>query len=472
MARSTSSASELGSEVLLEGAQSAVDMAMQLPGIAEAEATIELTANSFCRFADVGPTQGAERAKLDVLLRLRLQAGKELREATVTGQSIEFDDVTRLIARARDLAAVSPHLKDPVPMGGPVKADMNKLRGSIDAATVSHTGADKAPIVDAAIRRCEEAGVMPAGLFDTTGVARALANSRGRALHYEGSRAGFSLTASERIGKQIGGAGWNEGVRNRVADLDTDAIARIACEKAAPGVARGSVEPGEYTVILEPSAVSSLLLFASYVGFGAKDVEEKASFLCDRIGKPLFRPDLCIRDRWNHPLYTSCGFDGEGTPKKALALLDKGAFTGPVTNRLYASRAGLSPDASSGHCIAGAAGPRPNSLAIDAGDQTREQLIAGVKRGLLVTQFHYTNLIEPRNMMLTGMTRNGLFLIEDGEVRGPLKNLRFTQGLVDALQKVVGIGNDLDVAGALFDGEVVVPSLRIDGFRFTSATDF
>lgn len=472
MSRSTQTTSELGSEALLEAAEAIVDLAANAPGVAEAEARVELTVNSFCRFADVGPTQGAERARLDVDLRLRMGSGADLREASVSGQALDVEACEKLVARARELAAVSPKLDDPVPLGGPVQADRAKLRGNPDAATLSHDGAAKAPIIDAAIQTCEAAGVMPAGLFDTTGTARAIANSAGRALHYEGTRAGFSLTASEYDGHTIGGAGWSEGVRNRVGDLDPVAIARIACEKAAPGVARDRVEPGEYTVVLEPSAVSSLLLFASYVGFGAKDVAEKSSFLCDRMGQQLFREDLCIRDRWNHPMYQVCGFDGEGTPTKALALLDKGAFTGPVTNRLYAHKASGAPDRSTGHCIAGAAGPRPQALSIDAGDASRAELIAGVERGLLVTQFHYTNLIDPRDMLLTGMTRNGLFLIENGVVTRPLTNLRFTQGLIDALQNVTGIGNDLDVAGALFDGEVVVPSLRIDGFRFTSATDF
>lgn len=473
MPRTQTTSSELGSEALLEAAEAIVAHAANAPGVEDAEARVALTVNSFCRFADVGPTQSAERARLDVDLRLRTKgADGGLHEASVSGQSLDLDSIEALVARGRELADVSPALDEPVPLGGAIQGDRSKLRGRPDAQTVAHDGAAKAPVVDAAVRRCEEAGLMPAGLFDTTGVAKALANSAGRAVHFEGTRAGFSLTASERDGNAIGGAGWNEGVANRVGDLDTDSIARIACEKAAPGVARVSVEPGEYTVVLEPSAVSSLLLFASYVGFGAKDVAERSSFLCERIGEPLFREELCIRDRWNHPLYQVCGFDGEGTPTRALALLEKGALTGPVTNRLYAHKNQDDPDASTGHCIAGSAGPRPQALSIDAGDQSREALVAGVERGLLVTQFHYTNLIDPREMLLTGMTRNGLFLIENGEVTRPLTNLRFTQGLVTALQNVAGIGDDLDVAGALFDGEVIVPSLRIDGFRFTSATDF
>lgn len=472
MPKTQSKASQLGSEELQSIAESIVGFAANQAGVADAEARVSMTVNSFCRFADVGPTQNASRARVQLDLRLRLQDGSDLREATVRGEAVDVDSVTAFVDRAKELAAVSPVLSDPVPFGGPVQADRTKLAGRPDAATIDHQGVQKAPVVDAAVKICEEHGVMPAGLFDTTGTAHVISNSAGRSLRFEGSRAGFSLTASEVEDGVIGGAGWNESIRNRVDELDPEAIARTACQKAAPGVKRGKATPGEYTVVLEPSAVSSLLLFASYVGFGAKDVAEQSSFLCDRIGQPLFRDDLCIRDRWNHPLYQVCGFDGEGTPTRALALLEKGAFTGPVTNRLYAHKLEGDAERSSGHCIAGASGPRPQALSIDAGTETREELIAGVENGLLVTQFHYTNLIDPRDMILTGMTRNGLFRIENGEVTEPLTNLRFTQGLIEALRQVTGIGNDLDVAGALFDGEVVVPSLRIDGFRFTSATDF
>ena len=227
-------------------------------------------------------------------------------------------------------------------------------------------------------------------------------------------------------------------------------------------------------MVLEPAAVSSLLLFASYYGFGAKEVEEQASFLCGRIGEKLFPEELVIRDRWNHPLYRTVGFDGEGTPRKSLALLEQGSFCGPVTDRRFAAKLSGDPEASTGHAEPqpSSSGPSAKCLSIDPGKQSLDELIGGVERGLLVSQFHYTNVIDPREMKLTGMTRNGLFLIENGKLAGPLKNLRFTESLLGALGRVTGIGSELDISGALFDGEVIAPPLRIDGFRFTSATDF
>ena len=117
-------------------------------------------------------------------------------------------------------------------------------------------------------------------------------------------------------------------------------------------------------------------------------------------------------------------------------------------------------------------GPTCQNLVLSAGDSSLEDLVSGVQRGLLVTQFHYTNMIEPQELTLTGMTRNGLFAIEGGCIAHAVKNLRFTQTLVGALQNVTGVGNSQEVAGALFDGEVICPALRIDNFRFTSTADF
>ena len=142
-----------------------------------------------------------------------------------------------------------------------------------------------------------------------------------------------------------------------------------------------------------------------------------------------------------------------------------------MTDRVYAARLGIP---CTGHSAPQPStdGPAARNLVVEAGDESFVDLVAGVERGLLVSQFHYTNMIEPRDLTLTGMTRNGTFLIENGEVKGAVRNLRFTDTLVRCLADVTGVGDTPEVAGALFDGEVVTPALRIDGFRFTSCTEF
>ncbi len=460
----------LGSEALLDAAVELVERAHERDTVFEAEATVRLTVNSFARFADTGPTQSAERAKLDVRLRIRREAGGQLFEAAASGQALDEIAMDSLIDQADSIAAISPAVGTPIELGGHVEVST----GTCDPATLTHGPREKAAAIKKAIAAVRAVGATPAGLFDTTGSAVAIANSKGRQVRNESTRASFALTVTGPSEGGLGGSGWAESIRSRVGDLDIDSVIERAIAKAAIGQERGAVEPGEYTVILEPAAVSSLLLFASYYGFGAKEVAEKSSFLCGRIGEKAFADSVTIIDNWNHRLHKSCSFDGEGSPKRVTPLVTGGVLGNPVTDRTFAVKSGGVAEDSTGHASPqpSSSGPSASCLCVEPGESSTAELIAGVKRGLLVTQFHYTNMIDPREMMLTGMTRNGLFLIEDGQIVRPLKNLRFTESLMRAMANVKAVGSELDISGALFDGEVITPALCVEGFRFTSSTDF
>ena len=198
---------------------------------------------------------------------------------------------------------------------------------------------------------------------------------------------------------------------------------------------------------------------------------EESSFLCGRSGEKLFPDSVSLADDANNAVYAGLPFDGEGTPRQRVELISAGTLGGPVTDQNTASKMGVP---CTGHSLPqpNTHGPMATNLVLASGSESAESMLAGVERGLLVTQFHYTNLIEPRELTLTGMTRNGTFLVENGAVTGAVKNLRFTQSLVEALANVRAVGDRQEVAGALFDGEVVTPALAIDDFRFTSASDF
>jgi predicted Zn-dependent protease len=189
------------------------------------------------------------------------------------------------------------------------------------------------------------------------------------------------------------------------------------------------------------------------------------------VGERLFPDSLRLFDDPLNDLYPGMPFDGEGTPKVRKDLLVGGALCDPVTDSRLAKELGL-PNTGHARPQPCAEGPTTTSLCMAPGHSSLEELIGGVENGLLVSQFHYTNMIEPRDLTLTGMTRNGTFRIEGGQIGVAVKNLRFTMSLVKALQNVSGVGSTLEVAGALFDGEVICPAMRIDNFRFTSATDF
>jgi len=435
----------------------------------ETEVAIESESERFVRFADSGPTQSADRGRQRVAIRARLRTADGWSEGKATCDGLGEAQTAAALARALELARVAAPDPDLLSLEGAFEGMESVGGDTIDAATTTHPFEAKAAWVKEALDSCGASGLVPAGLASTSATAHTLVNSAGRAVHDARSRASLALTASAP--GFVTGAGFADQITQRVDELDAESVFRRAIEKARGSNEARSIDPGEYAVVLEPNAVSSILLFAGYMGFGAQEVAEEASFLCGRIGKELFPAALHIADDAGNDVYTGLAFDGEGTPKQRVDLLHGGALTGPVTDAHWANKLGC---ANTGHALAkpNTEGPKAQNLVVAGGSQSAEQLIAGVDRGLLVTQFHYTNLIDPRELLLTGMTRNGTFLIEGGEVVGAVKNLRFTDSLVNALGRVSGIGAEREVAGALFSGEVVTPALRIDGFRFTSTSDF
>ena len=195
------------------------------------------------------------------------------------------------------------------------------------------------------------------------------------------------------------------------------------------------------------------------------------SFVSGAAGRQVFTDAITLEDNAFHSPGEGIPFDYEGMPRKRVTLIDKGVFKGAVYDRETAARWGQE---CTGHALPqpNSIGPIPSNLVLAAGNDSYEDILAGTERGVLVTQFHYVNLIDPRTLLLTGMTRNGTFLIEGGRIKRPLKNLRFTESVVQALNRVDGVSRDAVLASGFFGGSVVVPAMRIRDFNFTSATAF
>jgi len=432
---------------------------------AETEIVIDSVQDRFVRYAARGATQSADRERVEVSVRVRLAApagASGLREARASCGSLEPASIKSALARALELAQHSPPNARLAPMGSAVAIPISMR----DKPTLEHGFEAKARWIRMALERCEQAGLEAGGLAQTTGISRLVMNSAGREVHGYSSRASFSLTASGASGE-----GWAEAIARTVGAIKADQVVARAVDKAQRSQDPLELAPGEYTVVLEPAAVGALLLFTAYQGFGAREVEEEASFLCGRLGQRVFSECVRLRDDSRHPLHAQLPFDGEGTARAPLTLIEAGAPTRPVTDRNWAARRG---EESTGHALQqpSASGPRPQSLVLDPGQQSLEQLVAGVERGLLVTQLHYVNLIDPRELVLTGMTRYGTFLIENGRVGRAVRNLRFTDSLVRLLGQVRAVGSEQQLCGALFDGEIVSAPLLVDGMRFTSTTAF
>jgi len=256
------------------------------------------------------------------------------------------------------------------------------------------------------------------------------------------------------------GLGWQAAAR--VSDLDGEAAGRVAAAKARAGAEPADLAPGRYEVVLEPAAVADVVGFL-LGGFSGRTYAEGRSFA--RLGEAQLDPRMTLRDDVGAPGTFGLAFDAEGTPKQAVDLVLDGVPVGLYHDRRTAHQAGV---ASTGHAVAGGEsfGPMAANAVLSAGDRSLEELIGSVDRGLLVSDLWYTRVLDPKTQVVTGLTRNGTFLVEGGEIVGGVRNLRFTQSYVEALGpgRVLGVGSDARVR----ESGHVVPSLHLASWNFTS----
>jgi predicted Zn-dependent protease len=302
--------------------------------------------------------------------------------------------------------------------------------------------------------------------LDTTAGEVALLNSEGQFCYAPSTQASLNTVVSGGDG----GAGTAEQAAGALREVDPEAVGGRAYAKARDSQRPRDVDPGRYDVVLEPLAVSTLAGFLAYIGFGGRAIVEGRSPLSGRQGQSVAGPRITIYDDALSPDTLGLPFDFEGTAKRHVDLIRDGVFVGGVHDRRSARMAGTE---STGHALPppNPDGPFPLNLFLETGDSSLDDMIATVDRGLLVTRFHYSNVVNPMETTITGMTRDGTWLIENGEVKHPVKNLRFTQSILGALSNVERIGSQSQIAGEFFFAASRVPALLIRSFNFSSASD-
>jgi predicted Zn-dependent protease len=301
-----------------------------------------------------------------------------------------------------------------------------------------------------------------AGYFATRAKHAAFANTNGQRLTGRSSSA-----ALDAIHRSKGGDGAARAASSAIASIDGAAAGARAAEKArAQEKELLDIEPGAYEVVLEPGCLANMLLFLGYAGFNAKAVADGTSFV--HLGERQFDEHVSIWDDAADPRTVGYLYDAEGTPKQRVDLVKNGTTLGVVHDRRTAAKAGAS---STGHGSGDdSTGASPSNVFFGGGDKSPNDLVADVERGLLVTDFHYTRILDPKTQVVTGLTRNGLFVIDHGEVVGAAKNVRFTQSYVAALApgKVLGIGNDAQlITGSQLGGFSHVPTVRLASWNVT-----
>ncbi|HKY65624.1 MAG TPA: metallopeptidase TldD-related protein, partial [Acidimicrobiales bacterium] len=258
--------------------------------------------------------------------------------------------------------------------------------------------------------------------------------------------------------------GFAQATAAGLAAIDGGACGGRAATKARDGVDPVELPPGHHEVVLEPRAVASVLLFPAYAGFNGKAHADGTSFV--HLGEAQWDAAVDIWDDATDPRALGDPYDVEGTPRRRLDLVRAGASVGLAHDRRSAALAGVEP---TGHSVGNEAfGGYPTDLFLGAGDRSPDALVAAVERGLLVTDLWYNRILDPKTQVVTGLTRNGLFLVEDGRVTRPVQNLRYTQSVVGAFGpgRVLGIGDDAQLVGG--EGNVMcVPTVRLAAWSFT-----
>jgi PmbA protein len=323
---------------------------------------------------------------------------------------------------------------------------------------------DRARTVAGAIEIVEQAGQTAAGIYSTGQSVEAVLNSRGLFAYYFDTLAQFSITAMA-----ADSSGWAKAGTPDCDEVDALQLARRASGKAALSAAPRLLDPGRYTVVLEPAAVQDLL-GQMFSDFSATALRDQRSFLTGRLGQQLFGTGINIADDVCHALQTGAPFDGEGVPRRRLALVEDGIPREVARSRSAAARDGVE---STGHGFAlpNEYGEAPVNIVMEGGNRTLQEIVSSTGRGILVTRLWYIREVDPFQKIMTGMTRDGTFLIEDGNLVSGVRNFRFNQSLLELLNNVEEATPSERASGEeSFD--MVVPGLRVRDFRFSEVTRF
>lgn len=420
---------------------------------AEAQVLVDAARHGLTRFANSFIHQNVAESGS----RVRLKLAADGRVAGATSTRTDEAGLRTLVESTLEAARLRPIDKDWPGLAPPAEVGAS---GNFDQATLDATPAQRAERVRAFVDAGD--GLLAAGYCDTEGGELAFANSRGQSAVGVHSRATL-----DGIHQSSDSAGSGHMTSYCLADLAGEAAGAEAARLAHDGAAPGELEPGTYEVVLAPECMATLVYFLAFYGWNAKQHAEGQSFV--ELGSQQFDPALTIDDDPSDQLAVGVAFDADGVTKRAHRLVEAGVSGMLVHDRRTARAAGVE---STGHAVAGgdAWGAFPVNMHVRPGTSSPDQLIGSVQRGLFVRSFNYCRILDPRTQVITGLTRNGTFLIENGELARPIKNLRFTQSILEALRPggVLGVGDDPRLADSeVGAGLVSSPTVHLSGWTFT-----
>ena len=429
-----------------------VDRLLEASPAQQTEVLVTEWDSALTRFANNGIHQNV--AERDVSVRVRVV--KDGKTGVASINQLNETAAQDVLRRAIAIADLQPK-GELVPMPGPAKSQPVEAWSD---ATASATPEERADFVEAICAKAGRAGLKAFGAFSTGAEQLAIANSLGVFHHHRSTEATINTVVMGEAG-----SGYADRSAIDVRELDKDSLADEVIDKAQRNQNAQPVEPGDYEVVLEEYAVAEMLEFLSFIGFGALAAQEERSFM--RLGERITGENIDIWDDGLDPTGAPMSFDFEGVPKQKVQLINHGVATGLVYDMQTAQRAGRQ---STGHGL-----PAPNTdgpfavnLFMAPGKTPKQELTTDIKRGIWVTRFWYVRVVQPKASIITGMTREGTFLIENGKITRPVKDLRFTQSILEALNSTLAISQSTKLQISEYLGASRVPAVRLKAFTFTS----
>src|SRR5690606_19962741 len=381
--------------------------------------------------------------------------GKKLGVATIN----ELDDASleKVVRRSEELAQLAPENPEYVPFLGP-----QQYRESIAfvPATAAITPKKRADAVAQSLQITKDAKLVAAGFMEDSNGFSAMMNSKGLFAYTTSTNVNFSVTVRTEDGK---GSGYATRGYNDITKLDTAAVTRIAADKSKKSATAQAIEPGKYTVILEPAA-AAVLIENILFGLDARQSEEGRSFLSKPGGKTSLGEKLVdervtlYSDPW-HPELPTSPWAGDGRPQERTAWIEKGVVKNLTYSRYWAQKKGVK------------AIPQPDALIMEGGTKSLDELIKSTRKGILVTRLWYIRSVDPQTLLLTGLTRDGTFYIENGVIKFPIKNFRFNESPIIMLNNLEELGKPERTVSVESNINYLLPPMKIRDFTFTSLSD-
>jgi predicted Zn-dependent protease len=408
--------------------------------------------SALTRFANNGIHQNVAERNAQV----RVRVVKDGRTGVASVNQMSEQSAEDVLRRAINIAQLQPK-GEVVPMPGP--APSREVEAWSDA-TANATPEERADFVQAICRRADKSGLKAFGAYSTSAAQFAIANSLGVYHHHRGTQGTVNSVVMGEAG-----SGYADRGAIDVGELDKDELAEEVIDKAQRNQNAQPVEPGVYEVVLEEYAVAEMLEFMSFMGFSALAAQEERSFM--RLGERITGDAVTIWDDGLDPSGLPGPFDFEGVAKQRVNLITKGVASGLVYDMQTAQHAKRQ---STGHGLPApnTEGPFAVNLFMQPGNVPKAELASEIKRGIWVTRFWYVRVVHPKASIITGMTREGTFLIENGKIVRPVKDLRFTQSILDALNGTLALSHSTKLQIGEFIGANRVPAIRLKAFTFTS----